>query len=69
MKKTTALLLFMLQATMFATAQNTPVTINGALSVKGNQVVNKKGLPPQLGGISLSWSLWAGKKYYNASVG
>ena len=45
-----------------------PVEINGALRIAGNQMVNKDGIAPQLRGISLSWSLWAGKKYYNTNV-
>jgi len=45
-----------------------PVELNGALRIEGNQMVNKDGIPPQLRGISLSWSLWAGKKYYNPEV-
>lgn len=44
------------------------VGLNGQLSVKGNQMVNQAGQPPQLRGISLSWSVWAGKKYYNPEV-
>jgi endoglucanase len=31
-------------------------------------MVNKAGIPPQLRGISLSWSLWGGRKYYNPEV-
>ncbi|MDR6197592.1 glycoside hydrolase family 5 protein [Siphonobacter sp. SORGH_AS_0500] len=45
-----------------------PVKKNGALRVEGNQVVNHQGVPPQLRGISLSWSVWGGRKYYNAEV-
>ncbi len=45
-----------------------PVKKNGALRVEGNQVVNRQGLPPQLRGISLSWSVWGGRKYYTAEV-
>ena len=45
-----------------------PVELNGTLRIAGNQMVNKDGIPPQLRGISLSWSLWAGKKYYNPEV-
>jgi endoglucanase len=45
-----------------------PVVLNGALRVEGNQMINKAGLPPQLRGISLSWSLWGGKKYYNPEL-
>ncbi len=46
----------------------TPVDKNGILRVEGNQMVNQAGQPPHLRGISLSWSLWGGKKYYNPEV-
>src|ERR1700743_3821694 len=46
----------------------TPVSINGALRVENNIIVNKNGLAPQLRGISLSWSIWQGRKYYNPAV-
>jgi endoglucanase len=52
----------------FAQPKNSPVALNGALQVKGGKIVNKKGLPPQLRGVSFSWSLWAGQKYFNAQV-
>lgn len=45
-----------------------PVELHGALRIEGNLMVNKDGIPPQLRGISLSWSIWAGKKYYNPEV-
>jgi endoglucanase len=67
MKLKAILLLTGLMAGMALFAQ-TPVAVNGALTVKGNKIVNKNGLPPQLRGISLSWSLWAGQKYYNPTV-
>ncbi|MBB5395469.1 endoglucanase [Mucilaginibacter sp. AK015] len=67
MKMKALLLLAILFVSAGALAQ-TPVDLNGALTVKGNQIVNKNGVPPQLRGISLSWSLWAGKKYYNPAV-
>ncbi|QHS56219.1 glycoside hydrolase family 5 protein [Mucilaginibacter sp. 14171R-50] len=67
MKMKALLLLAALFVSAGAVAQ-TPVDLNGALTVKGNQIVNKNGVPPQLRGISLSWSLWAGKKYYNPAV-
>lgn len=44
------------------------VAKHGALSVKNGVIVNSKGLPPQLRGISLSWSIWQGQKYYNTRV-
>lgn len=46
----------------------TPIARHGRLQVKENQIVNKTGEPPQLRGISFSWSIWAGKKYYNTAV-
>ena len=45
-----------------------PVTVNGKLKVENNLIVNKSGNPPQLRGVSFSWSLWQGKKYYNPGV-
>lgn len=50
-------------------AQNlTPVARNGALKVQDGKLVNHQGIAPQLRGISLSWSLWQGRKYYNPGV-
>jgi endoglucanase len=53
---------------LMAQQPNSPVALHGALRVKGNQMIDKAGIPPQLRGISLSWSLWEGKKYYNQEV-
>ncbi len=53
---------------LVAQIQKSPVNLHGSLRVEGNQMVDKTGLPPQLRGISLSWSLWGGKKYYNPEV-
>jgi len=63
---TTAVFLFFCLTS--AAQQLRPVELHGALRTEGNQMVNKDGIPPQLRGISLSWSLWAGKKYYNPEV-
>jgi endoglucanase len=41
---------------------------NGALKVVGGKILNNRNKEPQLRGISLSWSIWGGKKYYNADV-
>lgn len=50
-------------------AQNlSPVARNGALRVQYGKLVNQQGIAPQLRGISLSWSLWQGRKYYNPGV-
>ncbi len=46
----------------------TPVQKHGALRVEGNQIVDKNGQPPQLRGISFSWSIWGGRKYYTTDV-
>lgn len=53
---------------LMAQQPKSPVEVHGALRVEGNQMVDKSGLPPQLRGISLSWSIWQGKKYYNEEV-
>ena len=45
-----------------------PVEVHGQLRVNGNQLTDSSGKPAQLRGISLSWSLWEGKKYYNPVV-
>lgn len=66
MKKAIAILLFVTSLT-YAMAQS-PVQVNGALRVVNGQIVNKNGVPPQLRGISLSWSLWQGRKYYTPAV-
>jgi endoglucanase len=52
-----------------ASAQTTSfVSKHGALQVKEGKIVDKHNLPPQLRGISLSWSIWGGRKYYNDEV-
>jgi len=47
-------------------AQN-PVQQYGQLRVDGNRIVDKKGKPVQLKGMSLFWSQWMGK-YYQADA-
>lgn len=46
----------------------TPVSTHGQLKVYNGQMVNSKNEAPQLRGMSLSWSVWAGRKYYNPDV-
>ncbi|QJD95774.1 glycoside hydrolase family 5 protein [Mucilaginibacter robiniae] len=44
------------------------VTKNGSLRVVDSHIVNQHGQQPQLRGISMSWSIWGGRKYYNTDV-
>jgi endoglucanase len=46
----------------------TPVARNGKLRVQHGKLVNQQGVAPQLRGLSFSWSLWQGRKYYNPAV-
>ncbi|WP_257669543.1 glycoside hydrolase family 5 protein [Parapedobacter tibetensis] len=46
----------------------TPVQKHGSLQTAGNRIINQYGVSPQLRGISFSWSIWEGKKYYNNDV-
>ncbi|MGX5688766.1 glycoside hydrolase family 5 protein [Arcticibacter tournemirensis] len=44
------------------------VELHGCLKVSNGKVVDKANVPPQLRGISFSWSIWRGEKYYNPKV-
>ena len=48
--------------------QGTPIQRHGALQTMGNRIVDQHGMPPQLRGMSFSWSIWEGRKYYNEDV-
>ncbi|MBU0696447.1 MAG: glycoside hydrolase family 5 protein [Bacteroidetes bacterium] len=48
--------------------QHSAVLKHGLLAVKNGIIVDKNNLPPELRGISFSWSIWAGQKYYNPDV-
>jgi len=67
MKQSIFIFLIVICASSLLSAQ-TPVAKNGALSVKNGQVVNQYGSPPELRGLSFSWSIWQGRKYYNTDV-
>jgi endoglucanase len=67
MKKAFTVVLLSLSFQGLLSAQ-TPVANNGALHVEDGKIVNQRGVEPQLRGISLSWSLWGGRKYYNPEV-
>lgn len=73
MKKTRCFYTFLLLMSIivtsaFAQDKTTPVARHGQLSVKAGKIIDKNGLPPELRGISFSWSIWGGKKYYNPAV-
>ena len=70
MRKSTAIILLCLLYNQSTKAQSTqtPEADNGALRVENYRIVNKNGVAPQLRGISLSWSIWQGRKYYNPAV-
>ncbi len=67
MKQAVFIFLIVICANSLLSAQ-TPVARNGALRVKNGQVVNQYGQPPELRGLSFSWSIWQGRKYYNTDV-
>lgn len=48
--------------------QTNAVLKHGALKVLAGQIVDVHNVPPQLRGVSLSWSIWQGRKYYNPEV-
>jgi endoglucanase len=51
-----------------AFSKQTPVEINGRLKIVNGTIVNQNGVPPQLTGVSFSWSIWQGQKYYTPQV-
>lgn len=69
MEKKFLILLIALSIVATTFAQNINwVERNGQLKVLKGKIVNSKNVPPQLRGISLSWSIWQGRKYYNPEV-
>jgi len=66
--KVIATLLFCLCSTYLFGQPKSAVDIHGQLKVQKGQVLNKNNQPPQLRGISLSWSIWGGAKFYTPQV-
>ncbi|SDL18894.1 glycoside hydrolase family 5 protein [Siphonobacter aquaeclarae] len=60
-------IVFFILLSISAFAQ-TPVRRHGALRVESGRIVDQHGVPPQLRGISFSWSVWGGRKYYSPKV-
>ncbi|MCZ4224855.1 glycoside hydrolase family 5 protein [Pedobacter rhodius] len=68
-KKLTSLLLLSIFVVSTALAQKvTPVEKYGKLKVDGAKILDASGHVVQLRGLSLSWSIWDGRKYYNPAV-
>jgi endoglucanase len=63
-----ALMLCFLYVNSIAQTGLSAVEKNGVLHVEKGIVVNQYGTPPQLRGISFSWSTWGGRKYYTPEV-
>ena len=68
LKSSVLLTIILINVFSFCYGQPSPVARHGALQVKNGQLVDRHGRPPQLRGISLSWSIWGGKKYYTPEV-
>lgn len=54
--------------TFAAAPAGSPVDVHGKLSISGNRLVDKTGVPVQLSGMSLFWSGWAGQFYNRKAV-
>jgi len=54
--------------TLVKAQQPDPVQLHGQLKVQNGKILDQHNRAPQLRGISLSWSIWQGQKYYNPKV-
>ncbi|HKG07264.1 MAG TPA: glycoside hydrolase family 5 protein [Pedobacter sp.] len=68
MKKIIFLIFCMLWCQIVDAQPVSAVEKHGSLRVENGSLVNKDRQPPALRGISMSWSIWGGKKYYNPEV-
>jgi len=53
---------------LYPVDSNSPVERHGPLRTEGHRIVDQYGISPQLRGLSFSWSVWGGKKYYHPAV-
>lgn len=67
-KKTQLLALLLLVASWSFGQKDMSVSANGQLRIDGIHVVNEKGEPVQLKGMSLFWSQWMGQFYNGPAV-
>lgn len=68
-KKLFLLAVLFITIVFIASAQKaTPVEKYGKLRVEGAKIVDASGSTVQLRGVSMSWSIWGGRKYYNPAV-
>jgi len=61
-------MMLLISLSICCTAQTDAVKKHGALHISDGKILDRNNVPPQLRGISLSWSTWAGKKYYNPEI-
>jgi endoglucanase len=67
--KISGVVVLLLWSVTFCKAQHiNAVNSHGALKVEGGKILDSHNKPAQLRGISLSWSVWGGRKYYNPEV-
>ncbi|WP_163711222.1 glycoside hydrolase family 5 protein [Mangrovibacterium lignilyticum] len=68
MKIISIALVLMLFAGIYTAKAQTPVENHGQLKIANGQIVDEHNKAPQLRGLSFSWSIWNGQKYYNPAV-
>jgi endoglucanase len=67
--QTLGVFILLLWSTTFCKAQRVnAVSAHGALKIQDGKILDSHNTPPQLRGVSLSWSVWGGRKYYNPEV-